>query len=73
MDLLMAQGALEDGIRSSSVGLEGSAPSMLTTPHVDCVSTVDLSSSGINASPLSVSLASRASLFSVRDLVKRSL
>lgn len=67
----MAQGSLDEGTRKSSVGSAESTESMLTTPQVDVDSATERSS-GIKASPPSVSLASRAVRFSARDFVSIS-
>ena len=63
----MAHGSFEEGAFKSSVGSPESPDSKLTTPQVDVDSAMDLSS-GIKASPPSVSFASLAVFFSARDL-----
>lgn len=73
VDLHIAHGSLEEGIRSSSMGLAISAASILTTPQVDVDSATE-QSSGIKASPLSVvSFGSRLVRFSALDCFSISL
>jgi hypothetical protein len=55
----MAQGNFDDGTRNSSVGSASSVESTLTTPQVDDESAKEWSS-GMNASPPSVSFGSLA-------------
>ena len=73
VDLHIAHGSLEEGIRSSSMGLAASAASILTTPQVDVDSATE-QSSGMKASPPSVvRFGSRLVRFSALDCFSISL
>ncbi len=66
-DLQIAQGNLDDGVRNSSVGSVVPAESTFTTPHVEEDSATEWSS-GMKASPPSVSFASLTARLSARGL-----